>query len=186
MNKQNRTVRIIGGKWRGRKVTFADKGEIRPTSDRIRETLFNWLSHDIHGARCLDLFGGSGALSLEALSRGAGHVTLIDRDPETIRIVEHNFHHLHVDPHTYRICQTSASAWLADSSDEFDIVFIDPPFDRDLITETITLLWTSNIATHLVYIESDNELDPASLPASWSISRQKRAGNVHYSLCEIG
>ena len=185
MNEQNRTVRIIGGKWRGRKVTFADKSEIRPTSDRVRETLFNWLSGDIQGARCLDLYGGSGALSLEALSRGASHVTLIDRDPETIKICESNFHRFKVDPNDYRICQTSAHAWLRDSSDEFNIVFVDPPFDSNLVTETIQLLSTGNIATHLVYIETGNELSPASLPATWSIYRQKRAGNAHYCLCEI-
>lgn len=186
MKKQNRTLRIIGGKWRSRKVTFADGSGIRPTSDRIRETLFNWLREDIHDARCLELFAGSGALSMEALSRGARHVTLIESNATAVAHLERNLSALGADSNTFEICRGDAVTWLANCDDRYDLVFIDPPFDGQLIGPLLATLSSRQIASHWVYLETPLAVAAGDLPQRWSLHRQKQAGAVHYCLCEIG
>jgi 16S rRNA (guanine966-N2)-methyltransferase len=124
-------VRIIGGKWKRRKVAFPDRPTLRPTPNRARETLFNWLAWHIDAARCLDLFAGSGALAFEALSRGAQHATLIDNDAQVVRALHKSRDQLGADNCT--IVQSSALEFLRQATSVWDIVFLDPPFDGPLL-----------------------------------------------------
>ena len=133
--KQDRTLRIIGGKWRGRKVTFPNNDQIRPTGSRIRETVFNWLMHEITGASCLDLYAGTGVLSMEALSRGARHVTMIENDTATVSEIEQNLHQLGADESSFQIKKAHTLDWLALCNQKFDVIFVDPPFaNNELMT----------------------------------------------------
>ncbi len=186
MKHQDRTLRIIGGKWRGRKITFLPDSSLRPTGDRIRETLFNWLMHDIRGANCLDLFAGSGILSMEALSRGAAHVTLIENNPESSSRIQHNLDALGTEPSQIKNVRTDAISWLSTCTDAFDIVFLDPPFSGGLLPSILKQLATRPIAGKFVYIESPEALLAKDLPDHWRLHRQKRAAAVHFSLCITG
>src|SRR5262245_49744399 len=149
-------LRIIGGKWRGRRVQFPDLPELRPSPDRVRETLFNWLAPVIEGARCLDLFAGSGALGLEAASRGAASVVLVDRDPRVRAALEASVERLGggVD-----IVCDDAFAWLARGGGPFDVVFVDPPFGEGLANRTCAALATSERLAPgaRIYVESEAE-----------------------------
>ena len=177
-----RTLRIIGGVWRGRRLRFPPSPEIRPTPDRVRETLFNWLAARVPGARCLDLFAGSGALGLEALSRGAAHATFVERDPAAAseicaRLAQWGAHAASVE-------QTDARGFLArPPAAPFDIVFLDPPFASTLLDETAARLeqggWLADGA--LIYVESPADATPR-LPAAWTPLKAKRAGEVGYHL----
>jgi len=181
---QDRTLRIIGGNWRSRKVSFPDRESIRPTPDRVRETLFNWLQGDVYGSRCLELYAGSGVLGIEALSRGARHVTFVDQDAGITRAIRQNLATLGATPASFDCVTAAAAQWLQTSAVEpFDIVFLDPPFDS---TEWHHLLPV--LAHHLspearVYIETPAALDPSMLPPALRIHRQKHAGQVHFALC---
>jgi len=186
MKHQDRTLRIIGGNWRGRKITFPEHDGIRPTGDRIRETLFNWLMHDIRGAGCLDLFAGSGVLSLEALSRGASHVTLIENNQAASSRIAQNLSLLEADPTSFDNIKTDAMNWLGQCNTGFDIIFIDPPFASDLLPDVLEHLADRQIARKFVYLETPEELEAGDLPDHWRLSRQKRTGSVHYSLCITG
>ncbi len=119
MKHQDRTLRIIGGNWRGRKITFPEHDDIRPTGDRVRETLFNWLMHDIRGADCLDLFAGSGVLSIEALSRGANHVTLIESNEAASSGISQNLALLDADPNRFDNIKSNAMTWLGQCDTRF-------------------------------------------------------------------
>ncbi len=140
----NNQLRIIGGLWRGRKLSFPDVDGLRPTGDRIRETLFNWLAPDMQGAHCLDLFSGSGALGLEALSRGADSSLLLEKHPTAARQLKDNLQLLKAD--NGRVEQVDSLQWLnsAQVSHRFDIVFIDPPFALDLWDEVVAVLESRN------------------------------------------
>ena len=181
-----RTLRIIGGKWRSRKVTFPDRADIRPTPDRVRETLFNWLRPHIAGSRCLELYAGSGVLSMEALSRGAKHVTVIEQDAVTWQSMKHNLTLLCDNPAAYECAQASALDWLENNRQQFDIVFIDPPFDSSEVEKVLDVLSQRDAIADdgLVYLETPAAVEPDSLPPQLSIVRQKQAGQVHYCLCE--
>jgi 16S rRNA (guanine966-N2)-methyltransferase len=184
MNTRNR-LRIIGGSWRSRVVTFADAQDLRPTPDRVRETLFNWLQPRLVGARCVDLFAGSGVLGFEALSRGAASVTALELDGHAAAAIRANVKTLQTDK--LRLEQRNALDWLRDNAQQqrFDIVFLDPPFADNLYTDCCRLLdeqqWLAPGA--LVYLESGAKLDDIALPATWQLIRNKRAGAVHYGLC---
>ncbi|CAK9886606.1 MAG: Ribosomal RNA small subunit methyltransferase D [Candidatus Erwinia impunctatus] len=189
MNKKNRTssggqIRIIGGLWRGRKLPVPDSGGLRPTTDRVRETLFNWLAADIQGARCLDCFSGSGALGLEALSRHAASATLLELERPVARQLEKNLATLGVAESTGRVINTNTLTWLAQTGEPFDIVFIDPPFRQGLLQQTLSLLeqhqWLAETA--MVYIESETEAGLPDVPANWHLHREKQAGQVAYRL----
>jgi 16S rRNA (guanine966-N2)-methyltransferase len=179
------TLRIIGGQWRGRKFQFPDVEHLRPTPDRVRETLFNWLMPYIDGARCLDLFCGSGALGLEALSRGAGNTVFVDMNKKVIENLKQICTTLDTDRTSFY--QTSAESFLTGTTQQFDIVFLDPPYDYNLIPETARLLqaggWLKPVSW--VYLEHDGRLDVSLLPDDWQVHRQKTAGQVHYSLYEM-
>lgn len=180
------SVRIIGGDWRGRKLDFPVLDGLRPTPDRVRETLFNWLQGYLPGARCLDLFSGSGALGLEALSRGAASVTFIDQAPEVIRQLRSNLNLLKVQ--NAELIGGSVLNWLeqcpAGEASRFDLVFMDPPFRQGLVEPVCALLEARQLLAEdaLIYIETEAELTLSQLPANWQPYREKRAGQVAYRL----
>jgi 16S rRNA (guanine966-N2)-methyltransferase len=180
---QRNELRIIGGKWRGRRVHFPDLPELRPSPDRVRETLFNWLAPVIEGARCLDLFAGSGALGLEAASRGAASVVLVDRDPRVRAALESSVERLGAD---VGIVCDDAFAWLASDGADYDVVFVDPPFGEGLASRACTALAASGRLTPgaRVYIECEAEAGAPDLPAGWMLLRSRRAGRVGYHLAE--
>ncbi|MET0356242.1 MAG: 16S rRNA (guanine(966)-N(2))-methyltransferase RsmD [Cellvibrio sp.] len=179
----NNQLRIIGGLWRGRKLGFPDVEGLRPTGDRIRETLFNWLAPEIHGARCLDLFAGSGALGIEALSRGAISSLMIERDPKAAAQLKLNLEILKAT-HGRVLNEDALSKLQKGNQDEpYHIVFIDPPFQLNLWQAVIEALeagnWLAEDAT--IYIESgrDSNYHP---PINWQLHRDKHAGAVSYRL----
>lgn len=184
MKKQDHSLRIIGGKWRSRKVTFANIPEIRPTTDRIRETLFNWLTTEMHDTTCLELYAGSGVLSLEALSRGARHVTIVEHNPQAIQSLQENFKKLVPDRNQYAIHRATVSDWISSCTGSFDIIFIDPPFNCSTLPDLCEEIARKKIARKFVYLEAGKAIEPKDLPFGWSIFRHKRAGGVHYCLCE--
>lgn len=179
-------LRIIGGEWRSRRVPFPAIEGLRPTPDRVRETLFNWLQSDVPGARCLDLFCGSGALGLEALSRGAVTATFVDQAPEVVRQLRANLQTLHCND--AEVVQAAAAGWLeqrqADLEPRYDLVFLDPPYRQGLVAECCRLLESRNLLADnaLIYIEHERELGTPQLPPNWREHRSKTAGQVCYSL----
>lgn len=174
--------RIIGGRHRGRKLRFVASEGVRPTPDRVRETLFNWLMPAIAGARCLDLFAGSGALGIEAVSRGAGRVVLVDSHPAVVRQLRDNLALL--DATTAEVVQADALAFLAGTPEAFDVVFLDPPYGSDLLAPCIERLeqggWLADPAW--IYLEAPAGEALPALPANWDVQRGKRAGQVGYHL----
>ncbi|WP_210397219.1 16S rRNA (guanine(966)-N(2))-methyltransferase RsmD [Motiliproteus sediminis] len=182
-------LRIIGGEWRGRKLSFPTIDGLRPTPDRIRETLFNWLQLDLPGARCLDLFSGSGALGLEALSRGAGETVLVDRSGEVVRQLEVNLALLKAK--RVRVEQDAAQRWLErhqQSGTQFDLVFLDPPFRQGMLEPCCALLEQGGLLSDnaMIYIEAEKELRQLPVPANWIQHRQKSAGQVSCYLYRRG
>ncbi len=182
----NQQLRIIGGEWRGRKLNFPEVEGLRPTPDRVRETLFNWLALYIPGGRCLDLFSGSGALGFEALSRGAAQVTLIDNSAVVIRQLRQNIQDLKTQ--SAELITGSALDWLekrsSDLEVQFDVVFIDPPFRQQLAEQCCLLLeQKSMLADHaMIYLETEKELTNPMVPDNWELYREKTAGQVTYRL----
>lgn len=182
MKGLNNQIRIIGGSWRGRRLIFPKLEGLRPTPDRVRETLFNWLSPSIQGSYCLDLFAGSGALGVEALSRGAAKVTFVEQHPIAIRQLRQNLIGLGVAPEC--AVQAEVLSWLKGQAKPFDVVFIDPPFGHNLLLPTCVGLekecWLAPYAS--IYIEAEKDLNTLSLPKTWRIEREKIAGKVIYRL----
>lgn len=180
-------LRIIGGQWRGRKLSFQPAAGLRPTTDRVRETLFNWLAPDVHGARCLDLFAGSGALGLEAISRGAASCDFVERDPATLGQIGHHLKTLDATDRGH--CHLGdAATFLRGAAGGWDIVFVDPPFGLDLVGPSCALLTDRELLSEngLVYIETGARETLAALPAQWELHREKRAGEVCYRLFVVG
>lgn len=175
-------VRIIGGRWRGTRLPVLARAGVRPSGDRVRETLFNWLTPFIDGARCLDLFAGTGVLGLEALSRGAAAVTLIERDAALVAALQSACARLGAT--AAEIVQADALNWLAGAARGYDLVFVDPPFDAPVATrilETLRRGWLAPRA--LVYLERPRD-EP--LPASgWREYRVGRTRQVSYRLLEV-
>ena len=178
----SRELRIIGGTWRGRKLRFPASADIRPPPDRVRETLFNWLDGAIRGAQCLDLFAGRGALGLEALSRGAAHVTFVERDAMAAR--ELRVRLTEWQAVGARVERCDALRYLAGEPRPFDIVFLDPPFASELLSGAAALLesrhWLSSEAR--VYVECAARQGLPELPAGWQLLKAKQAGEVGYYL----
>jgi 16S rRNA (guanine966-N2)-methyltransferase len=193
-------LRIIGGTWRGRRLRFPPADEIRPTPDRVRETLFNWLGSRVPGSRCLDLFAGSGALGLEALSRGATQVTFVEREAVAVRelrarltewravggVVEHSdaLRFLESTAQPGKMGQPGEMGQPAEMGQPFDIAFLDPPFASGLLPPVCRLLenghWLS--ADALIYVETDAQAGLPPLPPDWQVTRTKQAGAVGYHL----
>ena len=170
-------VRIIGGQYRRRLLDFPGTEGLRPTPDRVRETLFNWLGQDLPGWTCLDLFAGSGALGFEAASRGAAHVIMIERDAKVSSALEHNRAALGINQTD--ILRVDALAWLANNRETFDLIFIDPPFDSGLAATVL-----ADLARHLkpggyAYVEQGAAV---VAPPGLVIYRSGRAGRSHFAL----
>ena len=179
-------LRIVAGKWRSRLLDIADVPGLRPTSERIRETLFNWLVPTIPAARCLDLFAGTGALGLEALSRGAGDVVFVEKSPVAAKVLRDNVQVL--DALTADVRQADALAFVnAPPESKFDIVFLDPPFAADMLGDLCRLLDEASVlgSGALVYLEEDRARPETDLPSGWRIMKSKTAGNVRYSLAQV-
>ncbi|AHB68584.1 16S rRNA (guanine(966)-N(2))-methyltransferase [Cronobacter malonaticus] len=175
-------IRIIGGQWRGRKLPVPDSPGLRPTTDRVRETLFNWLAPYLVGARCLDCFAGSGALGLEALSRYAADATLLEMERGVAQQLQKNLATLKSS--AAKVVNTNTLNFLSQHGEPHDIVFVDPPFRKGLLEETLNLLETRGwlAPQALIYVESEVENGLPPVPASWQLHREKVAGQVAYRL----
>jgi len=177
----NNKVRIIGGRWRGRRLTLPPVMAVRPTPDRVRETVFNWLAADIVGATCLDAFAGSGALGFEALSRGAAQVTFIESDRKVAAQLQKTLTSLQT--RRGEIIHTMFPQYFT-SGNKFNIVFLDPPFHKNLLHQSVNFLQAQHLLydNALIYIENEMELDALTLPADWILLKQKFTGELSYAL----
>lgn len=177
-SRHGNSVRIIGGEYRSRILHFPDATGLRPTPDRVRETLFNWLGQRLHGLTCLDAFAGSGALGFEAASRGAERVLMLERDGKAHAALKQNATLLQT--RCVDILQMDALAYLAEAGELFDVIFLDPPFDQNLLLPAVQSAATRLRAGGKIYAES-----PASFtPEGFSVLRQGRAGLSHFCLLE--
>lgn len=191
ISPQNRPlgeVRVIGGRWRGRKLPVLDAEGLRPTTDRVKETLFNWLMMDIAHARCLDCFAGSGSLGIEALSRQAQAVTFLEKFATAAHQLKQNLSRLATENGT--VIHTDTLSYLAQPNPDraFDIVFVDPPFRQQLVPQVLVQLaengWLAQNA--LIYVETEKEHSPLMLPPAWQIIKEKGAGQVVSRLIRCG
>ena len=180
---QTRRLRIIAGQWRGRRWQFPAT-DIRPTSDRVRETLFNWLQGTISGRRCLDLYAGSGALGLEALSRGAAHCVFVDHNAQAIAGLGDVLRKWGADSGRVELVHSRAAHYLARASRAFDLVFLDPPFAANALAEDVAQLDTRGWLApgSLVYVEHPRSAALPALPPAWEPLRKGVAGAVGYDL----
>jgi 16S rRNA (guanine966-N2)-methyltransferase len=170
-------VRIIGGQYRRRLLGFPDGAGLRPTPDRVRETLFNWLGQDLPDWRCLDLFAGSGALGFEAASRGAGRVVMIERDRAALAALAKN--RTELGANAVEIVHADALAWLGHNREVFDLAFVDPPFDSGLAAPVLAAIGAHLAPGGQVYVEQGAEVIP---PPGFIIHRSGRAGRSHFAL----
>lgn len=188
-NNKNRglgQLRIIGGKWRGRKLPVIDSAGLRPTGDRVKETLFNWLMHDIQDATCLDLFAGSGSLGFEAASRYAEKVVMVERTPLVAKQIAENIRTIGAE--NIELFTKDALLFLQDNPImQFDVIFLDPPFNQDLIQGAIDALtnqtWLKQPAW--IYLESEKNLINLDIPNNWFLHREKVTGEVRYRLFRV-
>lgn len=180
--KSSNQLRIIAGTWRGRKLTFPDVDGLRPTPDRVRETVFNWLQPYLAYAHCLDLFAGSGALGLEAASRGAEQVVMVEQSSLASKHLQ-----AHCSLLATEYCQVevkSAQQFLAGNTRQFGIIFIDPPYQADLWTEIAMQLEQTDtlVDNAIIYLECPSKGDLPDLPRHWLMIKDKKAGDVRYCL----
>ncbi|HSW70107.1 MAG TPA: 16S rRNA (guanine(966)-N(2))-methyltransferase RsmD [Gammaproteobacteria bacterium] len=175
-------IRIIGGEWRGRKLKVPDIVNLRPTPDRVRETLFNWLAPTIAGAHCLDAFAGSGALGFEALSRRAADVVMVDESPAVISLLQAELKIFKAE--NAEIYCANVPSQLRQPSKPFDIVFLDPPYQKNILLPCCFYLEEKDFLadTAQIYLEARETLDEKDLPPHWRIVKSKRAGQVAYHL----
>lgn len=173
------TLRVIGGKYRSRLLRVPERPGLRPTPDRVRETLFNWLGQDLSGLACLDLFAGSGALGLEAASRGAARVVLVEKDRAAVAELERN--RAALDAAQVTIVSGDAIAYLASERERFDVVFLDPPFRQNAVPAILDELPPRLEPDARVYVESE---EPVEVAAPWIELRRARAGQVSYQLLQ--
>ncbi len=176
------SVSIIAGHWRGTKLQVANVSGLRPTSARIRETLFNWLQNDIRRAHCLDLFAGSGALGFEAASRGAASVTLVDEHPKLYQQMQETVDRLKAGQ--VSIIQQDAMRFLQNNTTEYDLVFLDPPFQAEILKPCCHALEQQGSLSEnaKIYVETDKHAALDDLPDNWQQLRSKTAGEVAYHL----
>ena len=175
-------LRIVAGNWRSRKLVFPQQENLRPTPDRVRETLFNWLQADVPGSRCLDLFAGSGALGFEAASRGAGEVVMLEQDHDAASALTRNIELLDAD--NIQLVIADAVEWLKKNQRAFDIVFLDPPYKAGLLGKCCEILESGqslaeNAKIYLEHARGDNEI---VIPESWECFKYRSAGQVTYKL----
>ncbi len=176
-------IRLISGKWRGKKLPVKNKEGLRPTTDRTKETLFNWLMHDVRDANCLDCFSGSGSLAFEALSRFAKSALLLERDKQVAQQLKENLKALKVD--NASVIETDSINYLQQTArQQFDIVFIDPPFNKGLVSPCCYALEENDYLTAqaLIYIEMEAQASAFELPANWQLLKEKSTDQVTYQL----
>lgn len=180
MSPVRNRVRIIGGQWRSRVIAFPDDHpDLRPTPDRVRETVFNWLGQDLTGKTCLDLFAGSGAMGFEAASRGAQQVVMVERDARIARALQENIRKL--DATNLELVVKEASNFLAASREHFDVIFLDPPYRLGMLPGLLSLLSAHLSREGQVYLESEESLLFAP-ESGWKVRRSGRAGKVNYGV----
>lgn len=179
-NKPTGEVRVIAGLWRGRKLPVLNAEGLRPTTDRVKETLFNWLMNDVAGSRCLDCFAGSGSLGIEALSRQAQAVVFLEKFANAANLLKNNLTSLKTTNGT--VINTDTLQYLAQKNPDqgFEVVFVDPPFNHGFVPKVLTLLaenqWLADNA--LIYVETEKNHPPLELPNNWQIIKEKTAGQV--------
>jgi len=186
--QNNNSVRIIAGEYRSRKLEFPNLEGLRPTADRVRETLFNWLQDRIQGETCLDLFAGSGALGFESLSRGAIQVDFIEKNIYAVRALRANTQNL--DAKNANVYCADGIEWLhnnAQSTNRYGIVFLDPPFKGELLKQAIQMLESANILREdgLIYVEQEKQSIIDVVPDNWEEVKSKKAGSVQFSLYKL-
>ena len=181
-DKLRQSTRIIGGEWRGRKLAFPNVEGLRPTGSRVRETLFNWLQYQIPGSLCLDLFAGSGSLGIEAASRGAKQVTLVEQHSDAVKFLKQSINHLQSE--NISVEQMSAQDFLQSAKKPFDIVFLDPPFADQILLEMCSLLENGGLVKKntMIYIEQNKSLIFSEVPKNWRFFKEKIVGNVSSQL----
>lgn len=184
LNHTPNQIRIIAGKWRGRKLSVPEIKGLRPTPDRVRETLFNWLAPVIVDARCLDPFAGSGALGFEALSRGAAHVIMIDQSAQLVKLLTDELAQFGAD--NAEVYCASVPAGFKKITEPFDIVFLDPPYDSDLLLATCRYLHEQHFLAKnaYIYLEARQVIKDNDLPSGWRLLKSQRAGQVYYHLAQ--
>ena len=183
-SKKSGSVRIISGQWRGRRLPVLDAEGLRPSTDRTRETLFNWLMGAVHDSRVLDAFAGSGVLGLEALSRYAKEVVFVEKQAQTAKQLKNNLATLNTEARVY--CD-DALAVLPQLKSPFDIVFIDPPFGFDLVNPTLAALFQHDLLADgaLIYVEQENQAPALDLLPTCQVIKQKQTGQLSYCLIEF-
>lgn len=172
------SVRIIGGQYRRRVLKFPDSEGLRPTPDRVRETLFNWLGQELDGWHCLDLFAGSGALGFEAASRGAARVVMIEQAPKVLAALRENAEMLQ-NPREIEIIRADAIQYLASPKAKFDLIFLDPPFKKGWIPRLEPLLPGVLNEDGAIYVEAEHQIESLG---DWRAERHGKAGEVHFHL----
>lgn len=172
------SVRIVGGEFRRRVLRFPDSEGLRPTPDRVRETLFNWLGQELDGWHCLDLFAGSGALGFEAASRGAARVVMLEKSPRVVASLHENYELLH-NPPSVEIIRGDALQYLASAKLKFDLIFLDPPYQKGWIERLEPLLSRVLNEDAAIYLEAEYEIGSLG---DWRTVRQGKAGEVHFHL----
>lgn len=185
--KGSGSIRIISGQWRGRKLPVLSMQGLRPTTDRTKETLFNWLMPYLHQADCLDVFAGSGSLGVEALSRYAASCCFMEKDTATARQIEQNLMTLAISAQQAKVICGDSLTELAKLQGQFDLVFLDPPFHRNLLPQSIALLHQQQLVKPdgLVYLEVESQHPPLVLPENWRNLKQKQTSQVSYSLYQV-
>ena len=178
------TVRIIAGKWRGRRLKVPDVKDLRPTPDRVRETLFNWLAPVMQGANCLDLFAGSGVLGFEALSRGAKYVVMIDESADVVKMLQEELTVFGAD--NALIYRARVPLQLRAAAQPFDIVFLDPPYQENLLLPSCHYLEEQGLLAEsaYIYLEAREVIKDNELPSNWRMLKSQRAGQVFYHLAQ--
>ncbi|HOY85865.1 MAG: 16S rRNA (guanine(966)-N(2))-methyltransferase RsmD [Methylotenera sp.] len=177
---KSNTVRIGGGNWRSRLIKFSDSTGLRPTPDRVRQTLFNWLGQDLTGKTCLDLFAGTAVLGFEALSRNAQQVVIVEKSPAVHQMVLQNQAALNAV--SARIYKADALDFLQSNQQQFDVIFLDPPYNQGLLDKVLPMLPTHLAADGLVYAEAEYALKDSTV---WQVVKQSKAGNVFYHLLKL-
>ena len=180
-------IRIIGGKWKGKKIYFDLSDDLRPTPDRAKETLFNWLGQNLSEMNCLDLFSGTGALGLEAISRGAKRVTFVEKNKDYLQKIKK----IHLDMSVIENCDffcADCLNWVRNFKSEikYDLIFIDPPFNKNLIDDLLTDILNKNLLSNSgkIYFEFEKKLD-LKFPDSISLKKEKNLGGKSYVLAEV-
>ena len=189
-NKENQRkgpqqLRIIGGEWRSRRINFADAPGLRPTMDRVRETIFNWLQWDIEGKLILDCFAGSGALGYESLSRGAKEVTFIELNTKAASCIRESLQTLGAN--NAQVHQTDALSWLQQQPnlEQFDVIFLDPPFGQELLSPAVERLAAKVQPGCLIYIEVEAKADLSCIPQNWMVAKRKDTKEFSFMLFEV-